>query len=136
MDIKTDLKNYQQNIMKNKNNTPIRKRLNKNQRIFRASDWLQTYNGKNIVKGYSNWFGVDLICAISELKLVGIKISDEYESKLRQSIENLRKNKKKKKIEDSELLDSRENEFEFIAGYTTNGVPYGLAKKETSHNEK
>jgi len=122
--------------MKNKNNTPTRKRLNKNQRISRANDWLQTYNGKNIVKGYSNWFGVDLICAILELRLVGMKISDEYESKLRQSIENLRKNKKEKIIEDSELLDSWENESEFIEGYTTNGVPYGLAKEETSQNEK
>ena len=57
--------------IKKRNNTPRRNRLNKKQRISIAKKWLISYNGKNIVKGYSNWFGVDLLCAIRELRIVG-----------------------------------------------------------------
>ncbi|MDA3906255.1 MAG: hypothetical protein PF484_09290 [Bacteroidales bacterium] len=116
--------------MKNKNNTPKRKRLNRNQRIPLANDWLKTYKGKNVVKGYRKWFGVDLLCAITELRLIGVEISIEYESKIRQSIENYQKRKKEKAESDNEPIDSFDNEFEFIAGYTSNGIPFGITKEE------
>lgn len=83
------------------NNTPRRKRLNRKQRISIARDWLKSYNGRSIEKGYSNWFGVDLLCAISELRIVGENISVEYESKVRKSIEDRlfqRKNTKKNRL--------------------------------------
>jgi len=83
-----------------RNNTPRRKRLNEKQRISIANDWLKSYNGKNIVKDYSNWFGVDLLCAIRELKIVGQIISEEYEIRVRKSLEDKflqRKNAKEKK---------------------------------------
>lgn len=54
---------------KNKSSsTPKRKRYNKNDRA-------EQYNGKNIAKGYSNWFGVDLVCAINELEVLGSKFN-------------------------------------------------------------
>lgn len=39
---------------KKHNNTPKRKRLSRKQRISMTKNWLKNYNGKNIVKGYSN----------------------------------------------------------------------------------
>ena len=55
---------------------------------------------ENIVKAYSNWFGVDLLCAIRELRIVGQIISEEYEIQVRKSLEDKflqRKNAKEKK---------------------------------------
>ena len=59
--------------------TPKRKRLNSTQRISMTKNRIKTYNGKNIVKGYSKWFGVDLLCAITELRMAGEIISIDYQ---------------------------------------------------------
>lgn len=103
-----------------RNNTPRRKRLNKKQRIYIANNWLKSYNGKNIVKGYSNWFGVDLLCAIRELRIIGQIISEEYEIQVRKSLEDKflqRKNAKEKKeynAIENEYVNDLESEFEFM----------------------
>ena len=118
---------------KKKTNAPKRKRLNRNQRIPKAKEWISNYNGKNLVKGYSKWFGVDLLSAITELRLIGVPISKEYENEV---IKSLNANKEKKmnnktfKNFDDEIYTDLENEFEFIAGYTSNGFPYGIKKDE------
>lgn len=44
------------------------------------------YGGKNIVRGYAPWFGVDLGCAIVELRLLGVDIDPEYELQVRRTI--------------------------------------------------
>lgn len=124
-----------------RNNTPRRKRLNKKQRISIANDWLKFYNGKNIVKGYSNWFGVDLLCAIRELRIIGQIISKEYEIQIRKSLEDKflqRKNAKEKKEHneiENEYVNDLESEFEFTAGYTSNGMPFGIRKDELIEDE-
>jgi len=125
----------------NKGNTPRRKRLNQNQRISVAEKWIKTYIGKNIVKGYSNWFGVDLLCAIKELRLLGQNISEEYENQVRKSHENkilARENAKEKRMQIGGYSDGDdfwENEFEFITGSTSNGVPYGIKKCEDGNTK-
>ena len=119
-----------------RNNTPRRKRLNRKQRVSIARDWIKSYTGKNIVRGYANWCGVDLLCAIVELKIAGQNISEVYESQVRKSNEDkiLQRKKTKEKKEsveiESEYIDDWESEFEFIAGYTSNGVPFGIRKDE------
>jgi len=121
---------------KNRNNAPRRKRLNGKQRVYIAKDWIKSYKGKNIVRSYAKWFGVDLLCAIVELRIAGQYISEEYESQVRKSNEAkiLQRKKIKEKKEtveiDSEYLDDWESEFEYIAGYTSNGVPFGIRKDE------
>ncbi len=42
------------------------KRLKREGRLQAAKYWLPKYNGKNIVKGYSKHFGVNIICAVDE----------------------------------------------------------------------
>ena len=58
--------------------TPRRKRMKRQNRLQAAKHWIPTYNGKNIIKGYRNWFGVDLLCAIQELKMLGVKLDGQY----------------------------------------------------------
>ena len=59
--------------------SPRRKRIKRNQRLKLARQWLRDYSGNHIVKGYAKWYGVDLLCAITELRMNGIQISEEYE---------------------------------------------------------
>ena len=121
---------------KKHNNTPRRKRLSKKQWLSIAKSWIKIYTGKNIVKGYSNWFGVDLLCAIAELRIIGQNISHEYESQVRKSIEDkiLKRKIAKEKRELVEFDNKNDfywdSEFDFIAGYTSNGFPYGIKKDD------
>ena len=47
-------------------------------RLQAAKHWIPTYVGENIIKGYKKWFGVDLVCAINELRLLGVKLDEQY----------------------------------------------------------
>jgi hypothetical protein len=66
-------------------NTPKREiRLNS------AKNWIKTYTGNNLVKGYSKKYSVDKLCAVKELRMIGVDISEEYEKQLINSMEALR----------------------------------------------
>ncbi|QNU68958.1 hypothetical protein EHE19_017125 [Ruminiclostridium herbifermentans] len=112
-----------------------RKTMKKDSRLQSAMHWIPTYTGKNIVQGYRKKYGVSLICAANELKLLGIEISDTYISQLKQAEENTRKlkeqkatSKKLKKLEE-QFHDSNKT-FYYIAGYTSGGAPYGITWEE------
>lgn len=116
----------------------MRKRLNRKQRISMTMNWIKTYNGKNVVKGYSNWFGVDLLCAIAELRMAGETISIDYEErvkKLHRDRINQRKLNKENSEFEHEQINEWDEDFEFIAGYTSNGMPYGIRKDEMLEDE-
>ena len=51
--------------------TPRRRRMNREARLQSAKHWLPTYTGNDVVKGYRNWYGVDTVCAIVELRQLG-----------------------------------------------------------------
>jgi hypothetical protein len=112
-----------------KSNTPRRKRLNKKARLASTNDWFKIYTGKNLVKGYSNWFGVDWICALHELKLAGAAFTAEAEQRIAkefgQRLEDKGRRKRKEVITDAAPVEYDEY-FAFIAGYTPNEVPYGI----------
>jgi hypothetical protein len=52
-------------------------------RLMAAVKWRAGYGGKNIVRGYARWFGIDLVCAITELRMLGVAVDPEYEAQLR-----------------------------------------------------
>ena len=98
-----------------------------------AKNWIKIYNGKNVVKGYSNWFGVDLLCAITELRMAGETISADYEERVKKSLQNKinqRQLNKENAGFEQEPINEWDEDFEFIAGYTSNGVPYGIGEDE------
>ena len=84
-------------MKKKRSNTPRRKRMKKEGRLQSAKYWIPTYKGKNIVQGYANWFGISKLGAVSELKLLGIQIDEEYILKLKKSEEELIKQRRRKK---------------------------------------
>lgn len=125
---------------KKKGNTPKRKRMNRLARFRSANTWIGSYSGKNIVKTYSKWFGVDYLCAIKELRMLDVHISQEYEHKVKQSIEeNLKHRRKKKQLEANKIKGPQEFEangnFAFIAGFTSNGVPFGVTYEKLASEE-
>ncbi|WP_078811084.1 hypothetical protein [Selenihalanaerobacter shriftii] len=114
--------------------TPRRKRLNRKGRLQAAKKWIPTYEGKNLVRGYKKWFGVDFICAIKELEMLGHEINEKYKKQILKQEEAKRKAaKERKRSKKEELIDDpswQNAKFYFIAGYTSNGVPYGITWEE------
>ena len=113
----------------------MKKTLKREQRLRSAKDWIKTYSGNNLVKGYSKTYSVNKLCAVKELRMIGVEISEEYERQLINSMEALKQQrlsfKKKREEELDELcgFESDEN-FAMIIGYTSGGFPYGVTYEE------
>ncbi|MFT4414450.1 hypothetical protein ACLM5H_11375 [Fredinandcohnia humi] len=114
---------------------PRRKRLNQKARLENAKDWITSYTGKYIVKGYTKWYGVDLLVALKELELLGLVFSDKEKEQVMQAIKQRKDQKKRIKEKKNHrknviLEDDSDEMFAFIAGHTSGGVPYGITHKE------
>ena len=108
--------------------------MERSARLQSAKAWLPIYSGKDPVRGYAKWYAVDPICAIIELRLLGIPIPEKrLEQALRTQETKAAANRKRKECrEQEETLSSDPSEgFEFIAGYTPAGFPYGIEREET-----
>lgn len=56
-------------------------------RSVKDTRWIETYGGKDIVRGYVRWFGVDALCAVIELRMLGVPIASDREARIRASME-------------------------------------------------
>lgn len=74
----------------------------------KATRWVEKYEGKNLIKGCAKWFAVDLLCAVAELRMLGVEISREREMQLRGTVEARAADRGK----GSDMLE----EYEFSAG--------------------
>jgi hypothetical protein len=102
-------------------------------RIQSAKHWLQTYTGKNIIRGYSKWFGVDSLAAVIELRQLGVPIASTKEAELRRQAVRKATAPKVRKIKETPDSDGT---FAFIAGYTPSGFPYGITWEEMEEIDK
>ncbi len=114
------------------NGQPRRHRMDREGRLqsARDSDWVNKYSGKHIIQSYRKRYGVDILCAIKELRLLGVSIDQEYEQQVRQFIEGKARAGKRKKEEQNKTRNDRWGRgvgatFAYIAGYTSGGAPYG-----------
>ena len=104
----------------------------------KSTGWVANYTGKNIIKGYSKWFAVDLLAAITELRLLGVQIESESEESIKAAIatraESRRRQREasaRKKAGDEERWIKSDDTFACIVGYTSGGAPYGITWEET-----
>ena len=74
--------------------------------------------GKRLVRGYMRRFGVDRLCAVLELNILGKNLP----------IPVIVPKKKQNPIE--EFNPDSDATFAFIAGYTSGGAPYGVTWEE------
>lgn len=127
---------------KKQNLGPKRKRMNRKTRLIHAQEWMKKYEGKNIIKGYAKWYGVDLICAMTELEMLGHPISGITKEKTKKSMadrihqKKLQKEKRKQKQTFLEEEFEFDYDFAFIAGYTEGGAPFGITYEEMEEMEK
>ena len=118
------------------NGVPRRKRMNRAARSESAKHWLPTYTGCDVVKGYRKWYGVSTVCAITELRQLGIKVDEQRLIQAKRTEESTALQRAKKRQERAEkrveevtpLVESDEN-FAYIAGYTNWGFPYGTVEE-------
>ena len=113
--------------------SPRRKRMNRHGRLQSAPHWIPKYEGKNIVRGYRNHFGVNSLTAAIELQMLGVEIDPDYMEQLKQiarAEQTRAKRKKAKEREDEMLSEDADGRFAFIAGYTSGGMPYGITWEE------
>ena len=110
---------------------PRRKRMNRSARLNSAHHWLPTYKGKNIVRGYAKWYGVDLLCAINELRALGVAVDPTYEQQVRVTMENRARERARRRATTTEQIPEGygvdwDDNYAYIAGFTSWGFPYGV----------
>jgi hypothetical protein len=112
---------------------PRRKRMNRQARLASARNWLMKFSGKNVVRCYANWFGVDLLCAVKELYLCGVTLDPAYIAQLKTTFASRSSRRPKQPVADPQSVgygvDGDEN-FAYIAGRTEAGFPYGITWEE------
>ena len=115
-------------------NIPRRKRMTREQRLqsAKSTDFLSKHMAKDMVRHYARWYGVDLLCAIAELRQLGLEISPEREDAAKISLQNRLELKRKTRKESSlaETSCDSDETFAFITGYTSGGAPYGVTWAE------
>jgi hypothetical protein len=121
---------------KNRSNTPRRKRMNKIARLASAKVWIEKYVGNNIVKGYSKWYGTSKLTAVNELKILGIKVSEEYIKQLKISEENIIKRNREKRRERELLKQIELNEFTFENKYEKDSDTFCILDDTESDDSK
>ena len=123
---------------KNNKQNQGKKTLPRKQRLRSAKSWLVKYEGiredRKIVKGYRKKYGVDFLCAIKELEMLGVKLSDSYKEGILAHLEREKKNKEAKLEKQRQRInvinDYSNEDFAFIVGYTSGGAPYGLTRDQ------
>ncbi len=118
---------------------PRHKRLKRGGRLQAAKHWLPKYDGNNSVKGYSKHFGVNMICAALELRMLGHEVSENYLEQLKKSeVHRQRSKEHKKSMKEQQrqdgMLEYSDETFYYISGYTSNGTPYGVTWDEVDND--
>lgn len=62
--------------------------MNRVARLQSAIGWLQRFEGSNVVRSYARWFGVDLGCALRELRILDVELDPVYVSRLETTLRN------------------------------------------------
>jgi len=110
---------------KKKQNTTVKREV----RLRKAKQWLTIYNGtpKKIASHYRKRFHVDILTALQDLQAIGVEFTQEYLDAVKKSeegrIHQLHLQKEAKQLWDLDFYDDPDNDFAFIAGYTSGGAP-------------
>ena len=112
--------------------------MNRPRRLQSAVHWIPKYEGKNLVSGYSKHFGVDKLCAVTELEILGYPIKESYKQDLKNAVKQKqgeKERRKKLKQLEHEAWEDSDGTFAFIAGHTSWGFPYGITWEEWDEME-
>ena len=120
--------------------TPARK-----QRLKEARKWWKEQgftDDSHILSAYRRQFNVDKVCAMRELVLLGVLSPEkqtQYKEQLaardRKNAEKRARRDEKKSADESAFEPWQDENFFFIAGYTSGGAPYGVTWEEEAEIE-
>lgn len=94
---------------------------------------MKTYNGKNIAAGYRKHFGVDWICAFSELEILDVRVDPGYKQRVLKSVEGQLAASQRRKAQHEESYEEppeQDEYYAYIADYTAAGFAYGVTWEE------
>ena len=77
-------------------------------RLQSAARWLTGYERSNVIRSYRKRYGVDWLCAIKELQLLGVKLDPAYIAQLRRTVEEQAKKNREKRLERQEAAIGEE----------------------------
>ena len=115
-------------------------------RLKEAKEWFPTQGfteDSHVVKAYRERFDVDRECAMRELCLLGMlspekqrSYEEQLEAKARKRAENqaARKTHRTGKKDDPVDNPDQDENFFFIAGYTSGGAPYGITWEQAEED--
>jgi hypothetical protein len=108
-----------------------RKTLNRGKRLNHAKQWLAAYPGANLIRGYAKWFGVSEVCAIVELRMLGVEVADARleEAKRNETSRAARRAARKQARAGMDGWMDLGVAFDFVAGCTPAGAPYGIEQE-------
>jgi hypothetical protein len=123
---------------KNQPKCPRRLRMNRQGRLQSARVWLVTQKGRTpaqIGKAYCRCYGVDWPCAIQELTQLGVVFDPQWVAQLTQSLEGHHHARAGHRAagrspSNTDFPEDSDEHFACIAGYTPNGVPFGVTREE------
>lgn len=100
-------------------------------RLRAGKQWLARYEGQDPVRGYRKWFGVGGVCAVLELRMLGVELSDARLEQARrdEQARAAQRARRNEKHAAASPMDS-DGDFAFIAGYTEGGGPFGIPRDE------
>jgi hypothetical protein len=109
--------------------------MNRVRRLQSAEHWIPTYSGKSIIRGYRKHYGVDWLCAIKELEMLGVPLDHERVEQLIRNVEGQIRAKQRAQLEKKNrelqaLWEDSDDTFAYIAGYTPGGFPFGITWEE------
>ena len=105
-------------------------------RLRMARQWFAAYTGTgaHIVSAYREKFKVDVLTALNDLGEIGALTPEQVDMKRKaeeQRIEHLRQEKKERELQAPyDRFPDSNDQFFFIAGYTSGGAPYGVTWEE------
>lgn len=101
-----------------------------------ARQWFSAYTGtgKRIVHAYRKKIKVDVTTALNDLGEIGALTPEQVAMKRQAEairLEHLRREKEQKALQDFyDRFPNSNDQFFFIAGYTSGGAPYGVTWEE------
>jgi hypothetical protein len=112
-------------------------RMKRGARLSSVRHWLTTQKNRTavqIAKSYRQRYGVDWPCAIHELALLGVSIDPGRVEQLNRSLDGHRQARARRKaarnLNPNSFGGDSDGSFAYIAGYTENGVPFGVTWDE------
>lgn len=117
--------------MANNNSKARRKRWTRAQRLEAAKKWIPTCRDPHLVRRYRKWFGVTDLCAVLELRMLGVDIPDARLDQARRHERDRAVHKAQRKQKRTPpqplLFGELEPLYAFLAGYTEGDPPYGTS---------